>query len=97
LYRFTREHDYENASPIVRETMLNLIRSDLQHEFPLIKTPTTIIWGAEDRVTPLSDGEVIHKGIMGSTLHVVNGARHSPMFTHVEEVVEIITKNYGTF
>jgi pimeloyl-ACP methyl ester carboxylesterase len=94
LYKFSREHDYEKAERIVRETMLNLIRADLQHAFGNVKTPTTIIWGAGDKVTPPGDGEVMHKGIKGSTLHVVKGARHSPMFTHVGEVVEII-KKYG--
>jgi pimeloyl-ACP methyl ester carboxylesterase len=92
LYKFSREHDYEKADPVVRLTMVNLIRSDLREDLPRVKTPTTIIWGAEDKVTPLSDGEVLHRGIKGSTLQIVNNARHSPMFTHVGEVADIILK-----
>jgi pimeloyl-ACP methyl ester carboxylesterase len=92
LYRFTREHDYENADPIVSQTMLNLIRSDLREILLKISVPTTIIWGREDKVTPLSDGELMHAAIVGSSLHIIADARHSPMFTNVHQVVEIISK-----
>lgn len=93
LYRFSREHDYEKADPVVRETMVNLIRTDLQDVLPTVKTPTTIIWGENDKVTPLSDGELIHAAIENSKFHVVKDARHSPMFTHVDEVADIILKS----
>lgn len=93
LYRFSREHDYEKADPIVRETMLNLIRTDLQDILPMIKIPTIIIWGQDDKVTPISDGELMHEKIPHATFHTVQDARHSPMFTHTEKVAEIILKN----
>jgi pimeloyl-ACP methyl ester carboxylesterase len=93
LYRFTREHDYEKADPIVRQTMLNLIRADLQDILPTVSVPTTIIWGQEDTVTPVHDGELMHEKIPHATFHTVQDARHSPMFTHEEKVAEIIEKN----
>ena len=92
LYKFAREHDYEKADPIVKETMRNLIRADLRDCLSLIKIPTTIIWGKNDKVTPLSDGNVLHEGLKHSSLHIVNGARHSPMFTHTDEVARLVLK-----
>jgi pimeloyl-ACP methyl ester carboxylesterase len=90
LYRLAREGDYKQASPLVRKTMRNLIEVDLTPRLSEIRVPTLIIWGAEDRVTPLSDAKVFHRGIRGARLEIIEGARHSPQFTHAEKVVEII-------
>ena len=90
LYRLAREKDYQEASPTMRKTMLNLINSDLTPEFRKISIPTLIIWGEDDRITPLSDGQLINKLIKNSKLKIVKGARHSPFYTHAGEVVRII-------
>ena len=91
LYKAAREQDYKNATPVMRLTMKNLIRADLREDLPNIKAPTTIIWGKNDKATPLEGGKIMHSLIQGSTLHVLD-ARHSPMFTNVNEVVDIIKK-----
>lgn len=90
FYKLVREKDYQEASPNMQKTMLNLIKTDLTHEFRRISIPTLIIWGGEDRITPLSDGQQINKLIKSSKLKIVKGARHSPFYTHAGEVVKII-------
>ncbi len=92
LYKLTRESDYERANPLLRKTMQNLVRTDISDLFPHIHLPVTIIWGELDEMTSLSDGKIMHQSLKNSTFHVIRGARHSPMFTHVEEVGEIIIK-----
>ncbi len=92
LYKLTRESDYERANPLLRKTMSNLISSDISTLLSLINLPVTIIWGEKDEITPLKDGEVMHGGLKNSNMHVICGAKHSPMFTHTEEVAEIISK-----
>jgi pimeloyl-ACP methyl ester carboxylesterase len=93
FYRFVRERDYEKANPLLRQTMKNLINSDLTPVLHQISIPTIIIWGGSDKITPVKDGELMHKEIKQSTLHIIKDARHSPQFTHVQEVVEIIYAN----
>lgn len=93
LYKLSREHDYEKANPIVRQTMLHLIRADLREMLPSITIPTTIIWGEMDKVTPLSDGKLMNQLLPKSSLHVIPEARHSPQFTHGEKVADIIQKS----
>lgn len=90
LYKLAREGDYKNATPIQRQTMLNLIRTDLTNILNKISVPTLIIWGKQDKITPLSDGLIMHKLIKNSQLEVIDEARHSPQFTHPEEVVKKI-------
>ncbi|MGI8420638.1 MAG: alpha/beta fold hydrolase [Candidatus Levyibacteriota bacterium] len=93
LYKFAHEHDYEKAEPFVRETMRNLIKVDLRKDLSAIETPTTIIWGQNDKVTPLQDGKIFAAGLKNSSLHIISEARHSPMFTHPKEVTSIISKD----
>lgn len=90
LYKLAREGDYKNATPVQRQTMLNLIKTDLTDILNKISVPTLIIWGGQDQVTPLSDGEIMHRLIKGSKMFVINNAMHSPQFTNTEEVVKII-------
>ncbi|MBI2019128.1 alpha/beta hydrolase [Candidatus Daviesbacteria bacterium] len=92
LYKLSRESDYENASPVVKQTMVNLISFDLRNSLNQIKVPTLIIWGKNDKATPLSDGKLMHQLIPDSKMHIIETARHSPQFTHVDEVVKTILK-----
>jgi len=41
---------------------------------PGLKVPVLIAWGAVDRITPLSEGETMHKLISGSQLVVIPDA-----------------------
>ncbi len=93
LYKLARESDYKNLDENVRRTMLNLINTDLKQILPQIKTPTLIIWGVQDKITPLTDGILMNNLIKNSRLEIINDAKHSPMFTHAQKVSEIIYGN----
>lgn len=90
LYRIARESDYKNANPNMKQTMLNLLNSDKSLNPENIKTPTLIIWGAQDKITPVSDGRLMNRLIKNSKFFLIENARHSPQFTNPEKVAEII-------
>lgn len=90
FYKAVGEQDYNKADPILKETMLNLISQDIELIFSKIKVPTLIIWGKDDKVTPLSDGKKIHNLISNSKFEVIENTRHSPQFTRPKDVVKII-------
>lgn len=89
LYKLAGESDYKNANPVQQKTMVNLISTNLTPILSQIKVPTLIIWGRDDKTTPLSDGKLMHRLIKGSKLKIVD-ARHSPQFTNAKEVAKII-------
>lgn len=93
MYSLTGESDYKNASPMMRETMKNLISIDLLPRFQDIKIPTVIIWGKDDQVTPYNDALIMKQGLPNSKLFTISGARHSPQFTHMPNVIRIIKEN----
>lgn len=93
LYKFARESDYKDLDENVKQTMINLISSDLKPILPQIKIPTLIIWGAQDKITPLADGLLMNRLIKNSKLEIISDAHHSPMFTHAKKVADIIINN----
>jgi len=72
--------------------MQDLITSDLKPILGQISIPTFIIWGREDKITPLSDGKMMNELIKNSKLEIIEGARHSPQFTHPDILADIIAK-----
>jgi pimeloyl-ACP methyl ester carboxylesterase len=96
LYRFAKESDYKDLDDKTKQTMINLISVDLKPILPQIKTPTLIIWGRNDKITPLSDGITMNNLIENSKLEIVEDARHSPQFTHTAKVIDIILKDLKT-
>src|SRR3989344_8358125 len=86
FYKLAGVSDYKEAGPEMLETMVNLISVDLRPDLHRITTPTLIIWGGEDKITPFSDAKLMYELIPNSRIHVIKGARHSPQFTHPKEV-----------
>lgn len=90
LYKFARESDYKDLEGNIKQTMINLITSDLKPILPKIQTSTLIIWGEHDKTTLLSDGKLMHRLIKDSKLEIIQNAKHSPMFSHPDQVLKII-------
>lgn len=96
LYRLAGETDYYQANPILGETMANLIKVDLQPKLSLIMTPTLIIWGENDSITPLKQAYTFHQSLPNSRLEIISQARHSPMYSHPQKVVSLINQYLQT-
>jgi pimeloyl-ACP methyl ester carboxylesterase len=90
LYKLAREGDYRKSDSIMKQTMINLLNSDRDLNISQISTPTLIIWGRDDKITPLSDGILMNKLIKNSKLETIDEAKHSPMYTNAKEVVDKI-------
>lgn len=81
--------DYAEVGAL-RNTFLNIINEDLTEATKKVSTPTLLIWGGDDIVTPLSDGKKIAESIKNSTLKVIEGATHFVHQEKAEEVVEVV-------
>lgn len=93
LYKLVRVHDYEKASPLMRDTMLKITSEDFRPILPSIKIPTDIFWGTEDHMTPVSDAYIFKNGIAGSRLHIYQGIRHRVHRDKAQEIAQIIKEN----
>jgi len=90
FYKVIGARDYYEAPPNMRLTMRNMLAADQKINFSAITLPVTIIWGRDDSITPLTDGQKMHKAITGSKLYIINDARHAPFWNHSDEVAGII-------
>lgn len=90
LYRLVRVHDYEKASPVMRDTMIRVTAEDFRPLLSFVHTPTDIFWGTDDGMTPVSDAYVLHKGIDESKLHVFQGVRHRVHRDRAADIAETI-------
>ncbi|MEV6911099.1 alpha/beta hydrolase [Amycolatopsis sp. NPDC051071] len=53
-------------------------RPDYRESLKRVKVPSLVVVGTEDEFTPVSDAELMHELIPGSTLAVIEGAAHLP-------------------
>ena len=90
LYKAARVSDYPNATLNMRKTMENLIKVDLTSVLSRVKAPTLIIWGDQDRVTPLVMAKTLVQNIADARLELIPGGRHAPHGTHPDRVCELI-------
>ena len=85
-----RKKDYYNASPRMKEIMKNVLAEDLTDCLKEIKNPTLLVWGREDKTTPLVDGEIMNEKIKKSELKIIDGANHSLPYQKAEEFTKIV-------
>jgi pimeloyl-ACP methyl ester carboxylesterase len=64
---------------------------DLMGEIPKIRTPTLIICGEDDRLTPVKYARFLHEKIPGSELAVIPGAGHMVMLERPVEFNRALT------
>jgi pimeloyl-ACP methyl ester carboxylesterase len=92
FYKLIRANDYERAPHNMRETMHNLITVDLTPKFSEIKVPTYILWGEQDKETPISDAYLMKEKILNSQLFIIENTGHSPHKTHPAQVAGVIAE-----
>jgi len=76
FYKFIVKSDYPGTKGFMRKTYLNVIKEDLSDSIENIKTPTVLIWGQNDEITPLKQGELIKSKIKGSKLIIIPQGTH---------------------
>ena len=60
-----------------------------------IKCPTLIIAGSNDQGVPIHHAKMLHEGIRGSQLVIIDGADHALIWTHTDEFVRIAKEFLG--
>ncbi|MBI1193814.1 MAG: alpha/beta fold hydrolase [Bacteroidetes bacterium] len=77
-------NDRERALRIIY-TAKSAIRSNLAEEIGQIQSPTLLIWGLQDTITPPFVGEEFHKLLPHSELVMVDKCGHAPMMERPAE------------
>ena len=67
--------DYQNAGDM-RATLVKVVNQDLRSLLPRIAASTLLIWGEDDKDTPVSFGQIMQKEIPDAGLVVLKEAGH---------------------
>ncbi len=85
LEGFAKKHigsrDYRNASPIMREILVNTVNEDLTECAKKIKSPTLLIWGDNDTEAPIEEARELETIMPDAGLVVYEGGSH---YTYIE-------------
>ena len=75
--RLSGNYDYAVATPHMRQVLKKVVNHDLRSICGRIEAPTLLIWGTQDNLTPLSQGEELASCIKDSKMVIIPEAGHS--------------------
>lgn len=81
--------DYLSAGPL-RDTFLRVIEEDLTSFAGRVQAPTILIWGDQDKDTPLWQGQRLEQLIPDAALIVFNGAGHFSYLERLNDYLRIV-------
>lgn len=93
-HKLTGASDYARAPENMKKTLTNMLDSDKNLNLAKVTTPTSILWGANDTVTPPHQAEIMHQSIKDSTLKIFPGWTHAPYLSHPDELAKAILQAY---
>lgn len=90
VYRLIGGSDYDRAPANMKKTLHNMLESDKHLTLDGINTPTTVLWGRKDPITPLAQGWKMAHDLPNATLEVFDDWAHAPYITHPNELAVAI-------
>ena len=90
LYQIIQEKDYYQASPLLKKTMTRILTEDLRSDLKNINVPTLILWGKQDKSTPIQDAYYMKNNIAQAKLKIFSQANHALPFILTKSVIQEI-------
>ena len=89
MKKYIGSRDYKAASPIMRQTLVNVVNEDLSKYAREIEEPTLLIWGENDTEAPVSDAKELEKIMIDAALIILPGT-HYAYLENLANVVNIL-------
>lgn len=89
MKKYIGSRDYKAASPVMRQTLVNVVNEDLSKYAREIEEPTLLIWGDHDMEAPLNDAKELEKIMVDAALIVLPGT-HYAYLENLPRVVAIL-------
>jgi pimeloyl-ACP methyl ester carboxylesterase len=89
MKQFIGSRDYKAASPIMRQTLVEVVNEDLSKYAREIEAPTLLIWGLNDEEAPVSDARELEKIMIDAALITMPGT-HYAYLENLGQVVNIL-------
>lgn len=89
MKKYIGSRDYKAASPIMRQTLVEVVNEDLSKYAREIEEPTLLIWGENDEEAPLNDARELEKIMIDAALIILPGT-HYAYLENLGRVVNIL-------
>ena len=89
MKKFIGSRDYKAASPIMRQTLVEVVNEDLSKDAREIEEPTLLIWGDQDTEAPVNDAKELEKIMIDAALIILPGT-HYAYIENLGQVVNIL-------
>lgn len=86
LYKVARETDYMQTSGIMKPIFSKVVSEDLTAYLKDVRSKVLLLWGEEDRMTPVRDGRMMEEKMPFAKLKVFEGVGHRLPYERVGEV-----------
>lgn len=89
IYKLIGAEDYL-ATPQLQQTFVNVINEDLTPYLTSISQPTLLIWGKNDKDTPVDFARTMNTNITGSQLRVIEHAGHFSFLDQPQQFIDLL-------
>lgn len=89
MKKYIGSRDYKAASPVMRQTLVNVVNADLSMYAKNIEEPTLLIWGENDEEAPLEEAKML-EGIMVDAGLIILPGTHYAYLENLPRVVSIL-------
>jgi len=89
MKKYIGSRDYKAASPVMRQTLVEVVNEDLSGYAKKITAPTLLIWGDNDTEAPLNEAKELEKIMSDAALIVLPGT-HYAYLENLYQVVNIL-------
>lgn len=89
MKKYIGSRDYKAASPIMRQTLVEVVNEDLSKYAREIEEPTLLIWGEYDTEAPVNEARELEKIMLDAALIVLPGT-HYAYLENLQQVINIL-------
>jgi len=86
--------DYDRAPENMKRTLTNMLDSDKKLDISKVTTPTSILWGKNDTVTPPRHAEKMQKLLPNSNLQFYGNWTHAP---YISDPSGLASRHFESF
>lgn len=86
MKKYIGSRDYKAASPVMRQTLVQVVNEDLSEFAKKIEEPTLLIWGDQDTEAPVEEARILENIMYDAALIVLPGTHYA----YIENLGQVI-------
>ena len=86
FHKITRSTDYSKAPANMKKTLTNMLESDKVLDLSKVTTPTYLLWGKKDTITPPRQATKMYERLPNADLKFYANWTHAPYISNPDEL-----------